>query len=787
MAFKYETGNNNSLIVDDPIYGEIIVPYPFSKICIEGLGRLEYISQNGFSQLEFPGLVNNDRLSHSVGAFHVMSLFLKRLEEILKEFNIELSEDDKNVALCSMLLHDVGHGPFSHSLEFVTDYSHEKRTTEILLGDTKINKMITKFFGEEKVNKIASFIAEINDENKPPQDSFTLLLKNLVSNQLDADRIDYLKRDAYYAKKPSNIDLKAILASVNVVVNSRGQYELVIDRMGLSSIESVLIQRFQMYRDVYMSSISMLGDYIFAKIIERYKNSTCLGGIPVSPSFKNLAMYPNTSTLDDFLKMKDIDFKESFKILANQKIDPIMAYLCDFSNVKDYIMIKKGVSPEQIKSKLREIFGDINLDNTLSIARINTTTKLYKKEQQLKIRDGKEIMDIAECSLIRREEVLNQTHCFFSPELLRLELGLTPEELQRYGGDIRKMLNELDENRVEFELKYILDPDEKETVDPKTLLEAIVSSLNEWGYKEPSQEDEASDLSAIKKGHNAVSRIEKENDDNYYDTKALDLYRTGGSLRIREANQAGRVKIKGTYKTPLGERELYSARSEIEESLKRGDFNTLCQTMADAGVNIEFDKILRFPILNSHTKRTDVILKQEKNGVVVCLSFDESEYTNHVLNGTKGYDTMIEIEAKGAATNRNILPEINKIISEAFPNLKINTQSKYERGINHTAELYQRQKKQSSIKELYTRKLCEAWVRWWKDNNGYQTLNRDRYKKMNILLAYGIEIPFEEIDNIEIVDIDDGTLTYINRKTNKATIISNNKMICDNIPSLRLN
>ena len=368
MAFKYNKDKNNSIIVDDPIYGKILIPYPFSEIVLtKEMQRLSDISQNGFSQLEFKGLENNDRLRHSVGAFYVMSLFLKRLEEILQNYNIKISDDDKDIALCSMLLHDIGHGPFSHSLELVTNYSHEKRTTDILLGDTEINKIITKFFGNKKVKKIASFIAEINDSGEIGKDSFTKLLNNLVSYQLDADRIDYLIRDAYYVGISSGIDLKRIISSVNVVVNNNQEYELLIDRKGLASIENVLLQRYQMYRDVYLSPISVLGDYLFEKIIERYRKTIDLHNIPVSSSFKILATDPKVNNLNDFLKMKDEDFKISFKLLSNSNLDPIMSYLCNFNNIKDYILIINDLKIEIIKSKLREIFDDVDLENTLSI------------------------------------------------------------------------------------------------------------------------------------------------------------------------------------------------------------------------------------------------------------------------------------------------------------------------------------------------------------------------------------------------------------------------------------
>jgi len=682
MAFVYRKTKDNSLIVEDPIYGKIVVPYPFSEIVLsKEMQRLSGISQNGFSQLEFNELEKNDRLSHSVGAFHVMSLFLKRLEEILKCYNIELSKDDTDIALCSMLLHDIGHGPFSHSLELVTNYSHEKRTTDILLGNTEINKIITDFFGKQKVKKIASFIAEINDNQELGKDSFTKLLNNLVSYQLDADRIDYLIRDAYYVGISSAIDLKRIISSVNVVVNHNQEYELVIDRRGLASIENVLLQRYQMYRDVYLSPISILGDYIFEKIIERYINTVNLYTKPVSSSFKILATDQKVSNLNDFIRMTDEDFKYSFKILSSSNLDPIMAYLCDFNNVEDYILIKNDVRVEKIKTKLKEIFGKINLDSSLSIISIGTKTKLYKKEQKLNIQNGNRIMDLTECTnLIRPQEILEDTYIFFNPELLRLELSLSTIEFKKYESEVMKMVEELNKKPEEFELKYIINENtnKENLLEQETLLERIISSFKSNGFS-------------------VVSVTEKQNNDEYYDTRNLNLYKSGGSLRIRKIEQKGKEKIKATCKMPLKKGEVYSSRSEIEETLSDDNFETFMQKMIDLGVTVNFDDILRFPILNSRTKRKDVVL--DKNGVQVCLSFDNSMYTNYVLNEISVTDRMIEIEAIGELNNRIILNEIHNLITSSFRNLEINKQSKYERGINRTVQLHNYIKQQECARE----------------------------------------------------------------------------------------
>jgi len=136
--------------------------------------------------------------------------------------------------------------------------------------------------------------------------------------------------------------------------------------------------------------------------------------------------------------------------------------------------------------------------------------------------------------------------------------------------------------------------------------------------------------------------------------------------------------------------EVYSSRSEFKETLSDDSFEIFKQKIIDSNI---IDNILKFPILNSLTKRTDVIL--DKNGVLVCLSFDNSQYDNHILNESVT-DRMIEIEAIGELNNRIILNEIHNFITSSFKNLTINKQSKYERGINRTSQLYNCLEKQNN-------------------------------------------------------------------------------------------
>ncbi len=638
MAFNFFKNENKTLTVKDPIYGTIIVPYPYSKIVLtKEMQRLGNISQNGFSQYEFKGLENNDRLSHSVGSFYVMNLILNQIEKVLQPFNIEISNDDKEIALCSMLLHDIGHGPFSHSLEVVTNYSHEKRTTDILLGNTEVGNLLVELFGEKKVKQIASFIAEINDQDELGKDSFTKLLNNLVSHQLDADRMDYLARDAYYVNFTTSFDYKKIIDSLSVIVNNNQEYELLILRKGLSSIENVLIQRYQMYRDVYLSPISVLGDELFKKLLERYRENENLHTLPVSKYFKILASDPNISNLNDFVEMSDIDFKKSFEVIRENDIDSIIAYISNSDKLDEYVLIENNVSITEIKEYIKDIFGDVDLSNTLSILNIPTKSKLYKKEQSLNIQSGNRISDITDCTnLIRPQEVLENTYTFFNPEILRMELGLSKEEFKKYEREVKKMIDDLNKKPEEFELKYIINGTEI-----TNLLDKIKNVFFANGFKE-------------------ISTIEKRNCDEYYDTEDSELYKKGGSLRIRKTSNNDKIKFRGTFKMPNGEGEVYSSRTEIEEQLIDTNFNSFVLKMKENNVPVDFSRINNTPVLNSTTNRTDVLL--EKNGVQVCLSLDNSVYTNHLLNDTMATDRMIEIEAVGDLKDRLILNEIHDFI-----------------------------------------------------------------------------------------------------------------------------
>ncbi len=677
MAFTFVLEDDtNTMKTHDPIYGDIEIKSPFKEIILtKEMQRLNNITQNGFSNFDYPGLENNERLSHSVGAFYIMSQIIEHLEKELKRYDIFISKDDKDMALCSMLLHDIGHGPFSHNFESITHYSHEKRTTDILLGDTEINHLLTSIYGQAKLKRIASYIAEINDygndEKSKTSSSFTKLLKSLISHQLDADRLDYLVRDSYHAGLPTAINYKNLIQSLGVSINNNKEYELLVDKKGLTSIETILIERFQRYRDVYYTKSDTILVSVFSEILERYKSVPNTVNVKLPKSFSILAFDPQNISLNDFLEMNDKQFLDAFEIIKNNCTDPILRYMADIPQVlADFEELENNIQPELLKQKLTEIFPSHNFSNTFSIVRKHSKIKLYKAEESLRVNLGRVHKDLSVATphLIRPDEFLERDENYFNPELVRIELDMSEMEFEPYKERIRNMINELDKKPEEFELKYIIDKDGRYTQN--SILQALLTN-----------------------GFDIVSTKEKENDDEYFDTKELSLLSRGGSLRIRKLTQDGKPRYKATYKMPTTIGEVYSSREEVEIDLDENSIDDLKNKMKNKNLDENLDAILPMPILNAVTQRKDIVL--EKNGVQVCLSFDNTQYKNHVFKGQQpvSSDSMIEIEALGNITDRVILNEINDLLHSNFPDLQINKQSKYERGTRKTREEYAKSKK----------------------------------------------------------------------------------------------
>ena len=252
-------------IINDPIYGFISIRFPLIWQLIEHpfVQRLRRVSQLGLSSLVFPG-ANHSRFHHAVGAMHLMDKAIITL----KSKGHEITKKEHEASLVAILLHDVGHGPFSHALEnsIVNNLKHEKIS---LMYMYKLNDIFEK--------KLSTAIEIFTKKYKKK------FLNQLVSSQIDVDRMDYLNRDSFYSGVNEGIiSSDRIISMLNVYNN-----ELVVDYKGLYSVEKFIIARKLMYWQVYLHKTVLSAEHTLMQILKRAKKLFQINyGLFCTPDFE---------------------------------------------------------------------------------------------------------------------------------------------------------------------------------------------------------------------------------------------------------------------------------------------------------------------------------------------------------------------------------------------------------------------------------------------------------------------------------------------------------------------
>ncbi|WP_294272881.1 HD domain-containing protein [uncultured Chryseobacterium sp.] len=302
---------NKLKIINDPVHGFIKIPHEILFDIIEHpyFQRLRRISQTGLLNLIFPGATHT-RFHHALGAMHLMFTAI----ETLKLKGVEISKEEEKGALLAILMHDIGHGPFSHALEsmLMDDWHHENLSLLLM------NRLNEQFNGQLST-AIEMFKGEYHRK----------FFNQLISSQLDVDRLDYLKRDSFFTGvSEGNVNTQRIISMMNVCEDR----ELVIDAKGIYSIENFLTARMFMYWQVYYHKTSALAEFILVKILERAKFLVSQGVI--LPATENLTYFlyreKGSATNEDverFTQLDDNDIIQAMK-LWQKSDDVILSYWC---------------------------------------------------------------------------------------------------------------------------------------------------------------------------------------------------------------------------------------------------------------------------------------------------------------------------------------------------------------------------------------------------------------------------------------------------------------------------
>ena len=316
-------------IINDPVYGFITIDHPLllSIIAHPYYQRLRRIHQMAFAHLVYPGAVHS-RLLHSLGAYHLMSCALNEL----KNKGTIITPEEELGAKIAILLHDVGHGPYSHALEneLIRGIHHEE-----------ISLMIMQTLNEEYAQQLQTAIDIFTD--KYPKH----FLHQLVSGQLDVDRMDYLSRDSFFTGVSEGVISYDRILKMLVVEND----ELMIEEKGIYSIEKFLVARRLMYWQVYLHKAVMSAEMLLVKIIRRAKeliekNIEAVAATDALNFFLHNSRDPQfiKQHLDNFCNLDDYDVMCTIKNWSNHP-DKILSVLCRSLVDRRLLKIKLQTEP----------------------------------------------------------------------------------------------------------------------------------------------------------------------------------------------------------------------------------------------------------------------------------------------------------------------------------------------------------------------------------------------------------------------------------------------------------
>jgi len=390
-------------IFNDPIYGFITIPNDFVFDLIEHpyFQRLRRISQMGFSNLVYTG-ANHTRFQHTLGAMHLMS----RAIETLRSKGHEITDAEAVGATVAILMHDIGHGPFSHTLEFslVKGVNHEQLSALFMAElnrqfDVRLSLAIEIFNGTYHKK----------------------FLHQLVSSQLDTDRLDYLKRDSFFTGVSEGVIGSERLITMLDVKDG----EIAVEAKGIYSVEKFLIARRIMYWQVYLHKTVLAAEMLLIRILKRAKELALNGEeLFCSEALEAFLYHEYTladfksyhGLLDTFAKLDDIDIMSAIKVWQSHT-DTILSTLCKMLIDRKLYRIEIGMEPfgeEKLETKKSTVLEHFDLDDPSEVDYFvfsdQVMNRAYSQEVdtiRILFKNG-EVKDVAEAADLLNISVLSK-------------------------------------------------------------------------------------------------------------------------------------------------------------------------------------------------------------------------------------------------------------------------------------------------------------------------------------------------------------------------------------------
>lgn len=669
-------------VIRDAVHGDIHIPDKYlAVIDAKEFQRLRRIKQLSVANMVFPS-ADHTRFSHSIGTFYIMQRLIEHFEKLIKDLSLsntfEISEMDKSVALLAALLHDIGHGPFSHAFEDIfPNKSHEKWTREIIIDpDSEVNKQIIENFGPKYPEKVAELIQKQSEakgeKDSPLAETISLssITESLVSSQLDADRMDYLVRDYWHSGvKSGGIDLQRIIASLYLTVYEN-KYRICIPEKYIQDIESYLLARYHMQKIVYNHEFKRQMENVIRQTINEARKAFEEDNLGYCPAVVEKLLDGKELTVAEYTALDDTVLTACFsewKLSENKTLSS----LCDaVLNRHKAEKLRLSEDPKSLRELKEEIVSLLkkhgysvskeNLKDEAFWIESKTNFSAYKPcSENILIQKGNGVIeDITRVSKVitnKTDDPIWQNEektVFINYNVINALEGVDDKE-----GLVEKLKQIIEQysprNYIEIEKKYCFDSEEIFGQIKKALIEV-----------------------KTKYGFDLDEKPTKQQIDTYYDTENKTLYEKDYTLRTRKRAEKYELTIKKPVpdSSNTGQCERFefqkaitcSAIQEHEEYIYR-----------HIGLLDKSDSVVESLIIEN--ERTPIILSTDNMNFEVV--FDKVKYKKRLNSENVVNDFQLEIELKSDYIHRINLKLITDYLEDQIKELKPCEESKYKRGL----------------------------------------------------------------------------------------------------------
>ena len=408
-------------VIRDEIQRDILVPSSHATIIdTKEFQRLRSIQQLSTCEYVFPAATHN-RFSHSLGAYYLAKKMTIALEEVQPG---TMSKEDAELVHLAALLHDIGHPPYSHLLEtpevFATYHSHEHWGRLLLESeDTEIGMALRTVIGEKRLNRL---FALMDGQNECDGVSIPPFMKEIVSSQLDVDRMDYLVRDqANTGAQIGGFDIARVFRALRV--GADGHFH--VKKWGLPAIEAYLVTRYHMYNQVYFHKVNMLTQNYLVKMLSRARTLALDGKLEISGRLRLMLLEDDLSPVQ-YAELNDSHVKVALPDWAQHEDEILSLYAEKLLSRKDFhksVRIDSLTTEmiDVIKPRLEEVVSSKGFNPEIHVLYAKISKRGYMPyEQGIILEDGRDAAEHS--SMIRSLSQPNERALIFVPDAIRDEV-----------------------------------------------------------------------------------------------------------------------------------------------------------------------------------------------------------------------------------------------------------------------------------------------------------------------------------------------------------------------------